>query len=244
MHTEFMKDITFLRNSTLSKLLSTMLVVSLFSVASLIFPSTVSAEVCGSASNGTCRVTCAADEVAQFERGFSPNHCSEPTKLCCTPKPAISSCNVKCIYEVGCVCPSNCVNPTAAGNATCGGVQVNLRDDGGSSTVFGTIRQPAGTERFGGKGEIGILAFVSLLIRIFTIIAGLIVLFNFIISGYTYLTSEGNPKAHETVKNQITYSVIGIVIIVSAYTITALLSLIFFGSATFILNPTITPPTP
>lgn len=116
--------------------------------------------------------------------------------------------------------------------------------NGSSSTVFGTIRQPAGTERFGGAGQIGILAFVSLLIRIFTIIAGLIVLFNFIISGYTYLTSEGNPKAHETVKNRITYSVIGIVIIVSAYTITALLSLIFFGSATFILNPTIAPPTP
>lgn len=116
--------------------------------------------------------------------------------------------------------------------------------NGSSSTVFGTIRQPAGTERFGGAGQIGILAFVSLLIRIFTIIAGLIVLFNFIISGYTYLTSEGNPKAHETVKNRITYSVIGIIIIVSAYTITALLSLIFFGSATFILNPTIAPPTP
>jgi hypothetical protein len=112
-----------------------------------------------------------------------------------------------------------------------------------SGNPFGTIDKPPGIAQYEtGGAEIGLLNFVSQLVRIITAVAGLILFFNFLIAGYTYLTSEGNPKAHENVRNRITFSVIGIVIIVSAYTIIALISLIFFGSATFVLNPEITPP--
>jgi hypothetical protein len=115
---------------------------------------------------------------------------------------------------------------------------------------FGVVLAPEGVRQInddiylatGDAGGIGIFIFLSRILQLVTIVAGLIILFNFISSGFTYLTAEGNPKAHETVRNRITYSVIGILIIVCAYTITGLLGLIFFGDASYILNPKITPP--
>ena len=120
--------------------------------------------------------------------------------------------------------------------------QPNVSDD-----PFGVVLAPNGVSEInaqitGGQG-IGIFIFLSRMLQLSTVIAGLIILFNFIISGYTYLTSDGNPKAHETVRNRITFSIIGILIIVCAYTITGLIGLIFFGDASYILNPKIVPPT-
>lgn len=120
-------------------------------------------------------------------------------------------------------------------------------------TIFGSVSPPPGVAQYndlvggvvgGPDGErIGLFIFVSRAIQVFTIVAGLIVFFNFIIAGFTYISSEGNPKAHEEVKNRLTYSVIGLIIIVCAYTIIALLSLLIFGDASFILNPQIAGPT-
>lgn len=115
---------------------------------------------------------------------------------------------------------------------------------------FGIVIAPDGvrdinSEIFLTTGDargIGIFIFLSRILQLTTIVAGIIILFNFIISGFTYLTAEGNPKAHETVRNRVTYSVIGILIIVCAYTITGLIGLIFFGDASYILNPIIIPP--
>jgi hypothetical protein len=136
----------------------------------------------------------------------------------------------------------------SVGSFLLGAGQVLAAGGNDPTDPFGNIAEPPGVRELnqqvwlagGGEnyaGSIGIFLFISRLLQLFTVVAGLILFFNFIISGYTYLTSEGSPKAHEQVRNRITYSVIGIILIVCAYTITALLSLIFFGDATFILNP-------
>lgn len=111
-------------------------------------------------------------------------------------------------------------------------------------SVFGTVEAPQGVSRFstGEDGDIGLLNFISVLVRIFTVVMGIVVFFNFIYSGYTYITSDGNSKAAETVRTRLTYSIIGLVLIVSSYMIIALISLIIFGDASYILNPTLTPP--
>lgn len=112
-----------------------------------------------------------------------------------------------------------------------------------SNTIFGTVSPPPGVADFnaqvgGGSGEqIGLIIFLSNLIRLATIVAGLWTFYNFISAGYIYITEAGQSNAQTKVKDQITMSVLGLLLIVVSYTIIALISLFFFHDATFILNP-------
>ena len=110
------------------------------------------------------------------------------------------------------------------------------------SDVFGTIDAPQGVSELnansGNSANIGLITFMSRLIQIATIVAGVIVFVNFILAGFTFITSDGNANTNEKVKNQITMSVVGLVLIVISYTIIAALSLLLFGDAGFILSPT------
>lgn len=114
--------------------------------------------------------------------------------------------------------------------------------------VFGTIDKPPGVDRFGSDGENGILIFISNLLQLATVIAGLWVLLNFILAGFEYISSQGDSGAHAKVREKITNSVIGLVIIAVSYTLVAVIGLILFGDAAYFLNPTLigagTTPTP
>ncbi len=118
---------------------------------------------------------------------------------------------------------------------------------GGAATtnVFGNVDAPPGVAQYNADSAsgIGLIPFISTLIRIATIVAGIIVFINFILAGYAYISSDGSSKVNEQVRNQLTFSVIGLVIIVASYTIIAIISLLLFGKADFILNPTISGPT-
>lgn len=104
--------------------------------------------------------------------------------------------------------------------------------------LMGTVDAPPGVKIFP-EGPAGLIVFISNMIKLITVIAGIYGLFNIISAGYTYLSSGGNAKATETAMNQLTYSLIGLMIIVGSFTITALISLLLFGDATYILNPRI-----
>jgi hypothetical protein len=62
-------------------------------------------------------------------------------------------------------------------------------------------------------------------------------------AGWMYITNSGDSNVHGKVRDQITNSVLGLIVIVLAYTITALLGLLLFGRADYFLNPTIPTPT-
>lgn len=113
--------------------------------------------------------------------------------------------------------------------------------------IMGTVDPPPGVRLFpgataDGNGQ-GLILFMSNMIKLVSVIAGLYGLFNIISAGYTYLSSGGNAKATEQAMGQLTYSLIGLMIIVGSFTITALISLLLFGDATYILNPNIPTPT-
>lgn len=111
--------------------------------------------------------------------------------------------------------------------------------------IFGKIETPKGIAAFdqaaGGSTAIGLIVFLSTGIRIFTIVAGLYVFLNILLAGFDYITA-GDNKAHQKVREKLTSSVLGLIVIVSAYTIAALIGLVFFGDPTFIINPTICGP--
>jgi len=110
-----------------------------------------------------------------------------------------------------------------------------------SDALFGAIEAPPGVAEFNQQSEsgIGIIVFFSNLIKLIAIIAGIWTMLNFILAGFTYVTSADNPSAIEKIGSKLTLSVVGLGIIVASYTIAAVIGLIIFGDATFIINPQI-----
>ncbi len=118
-----------------------------------------------------------------------------------------------------------------------------------AETIFGKLSPPPGVDKYNKMtgdpvNGIGILIFLTYAIRLSFIGAGIYVMFNFLLAGYTFINSGGEAKAYTQAKDSLTMSVIGLVIMISAYTAISLLSLVFFGDATFIINPKISGPTP
>lgn len=108
--------------------------------------------------------------------------------------------------------------------------------------IFGTIEAPAGVSAYNdqaGEGGLGLMIFFSNVVRLITIVAGLWVFVNFLLAGFTYVTAAGDSGATKKVYDKIIMSVIGLVIIASSYTIAGVASLLLFGRADFILNPSL-----
>ncbi len=105
--------------------------------------------------------------------------------------------------------------------------------------VFGSIKPPAGVDKYGDLQSGGLLLFASNGIRLATTVAGVWVMLNFILAGWKYITSSGDSKAHTDASHMMTNSVIGLAIIVGSYTLAAIIGLVFFGDASYILNPKI-----
>lgn len=84
--------------------------------------------------------------------------------------------------------------------------------------------------------------FLSNIIRLITIGAGIFAFVNFVIAGIGFISSAGNPEAIQRSWAKIYQSLIGISVVVLAFAFAGLLGLLLFGSATAILTPTITGP--
>ncbi len=117
----------------------------------------------------------------------------------------------------------------------------NISANASSDSVVGRIEPPPGVDLYQEQvnGEIGIILFLSRLIELATVAAGIWMLINLIIAGWTYLTSAGDASAHEEVSKRIMNSIIGLGLIVFSYLIAGLIGLLLFGDAGFILHPTL-----
>lgn len=106
---------------------------------------------------------------------------------------------------------------------------------------IGQIDVPPGVEKYqeASGADIGIIFFISNMLKVFAVVMGVWAVFNITLAGYIYLSSGGDAGAHEKVRTQVTNTIIGLLLIVMSYTIAGLIGFIFFGDATFILNPTL-----
>lgn len=89
----------------------------------------------------------------------------------------------------------------------------------------------------GGQG--GLPLFISNIVKLLTVVAGLWVLVNFILAGLQFISSQGDEKAVASAWNKIYNSIIGLVIIAVAFGLISLISLILTGYAGTFLNITI-----
>ncbi len=142
----------------------------------------------------------------------------------------------QCVGNRKCVCPTGFYficryNPglLQVGEAECG------------SAIIGGVEPPTAVSAINSEsgGEIGIIFFISRLINFANIIAGILVMLNFVMAGFIYIVNAGNTSANTQVMEKITWSVIGILVIVSSYTLAAIFGVVFYGDPTFILSPTL-----
>lgn len=148
----------------------------------------------------------------------------------------------------GYTCQNGCtsVGQCGQGNKLCieiaRGVLAAAGGDCGSA-LLGSIEPPAGVSNFnwqaGSQRSIGLFYFISAGLRLFFIISGILIFSNFIISAWTYITQAGDVKAHTEVKDRLTYSVIGLAVIVAAFIFVSLIGAVVFGDPGFILKPDI-----
>ncbi|MBP7774944.1 hypothetical protein KA078_04090 [Candidatus Woesebacteria bacterium] len=110
-----------------------------------------------------------------------------------------------------------------------------------AESITGQLIAPPGVEQYIQKSsdDIALIFFLSNMIRVFTIVAGLYVVFNVILAAFFFLNSSGDASAYEKARIQITQSIIGLLIIVMSYTLTGIVGLIFFGDASIFLDPKI-----
>lgn len=110
--------------------------------------------------------------------------------------------------------------------------------------AIGAIEPPqsneaiAGQEKFKGQ-PIPIFAFITWGLTIFTVIAGIWILFNVVFAAFEYFGGNGDPGSHQKVRQRITNSLIGFILIIMAYSITALVATMLFGDPTYFFNPTL-----
>lgn len=65
---------------------------------------------------------------------------------------------------------------------------------------------------------------LSNLIAFLTVVAVIFFVVQIILAGFSFISSNGDPKLIDTSKKKLTFSIIGLVIVVLAYALTALLS--------------------
>ena len=110
-------------------------------------------------------------------------------------------------------------------------------------SIFGTIKNPLGdtfTEAAGyGSVQGGLGLLITNLIRLVTVGAGIWFLVNLLVAGTMYIGSNGEAEKITIAWAKIWQSLIGLLIIVSALTLTAIISKVFFGDYSTILNPVI-----
>lgn len=109
-----------------------------------------------------------------------------------------------------------------------------------TSEIFGKVSPPSTGKYFtaGTSGE-GLFLFLSNIFKLVGTIAGIYMVVQFMVAGYMYMNAGGDPKKTEAAWTKIWQSMLGLVIISSAFVIAAVVER-FTGIK--ILNPTISGP--
>lgn len=113
---------------------------------------------------------------------------------------------------------------------------------------YGQVNMPEFLKRFSPEGTVqggGLIIFLNLAIQIFFVVAGIFAIWQFISAGWTFMSSGGDQKAIGQARDKILLSLLGLLIMASAFVLAGVFGLIIFGDVTAILQPKIVaPPTP
>lgn len=99
--------------------------------------------------------------------------------------------------------------------------------------LFGTVNNPTNYANFQGGG---LARFITNIISLLIVAAGIYAVFNFIAAGYSFMSAGGDAKKVADAWAKIWQTLLGVTFAAGALIIGALVSQILFGSPTEIFN--------
>ena len=103
--------------------------------------------------------------------------------------------------------------------------------------IIGKVSPPIQAQAFKGTPEQGIIKLINVALQAVLIIAGLFTLINFIQAGYGYIMAGGDSKKVAEANSRITYTAVGLIIIVLTPLLAAVIGIAIFGQWDALLNP-------
>jgi len=103
---------------------------------------------------------------------------------------------------------------------------------------LGAIKAPDNSLITEYKGQARLVSFLSQIITLLYTISGLFFLINFIVAGYQYLGSGGDPQKITNAGNKILHSLYGLIFVAGSFIIAAVLGYLLFKDASAIIKPT------
>lgn len=99
--------------------------------------------------------------------------------------------------------------------------------------VFGEVNAPIAIRRYGSGG---IALFISNIVKLLIVGAGLFALFNIILAGYSFLSAGDDPKKMAAASAKIWQSLIGLAVAAGAIVLAMLFGQIIFGDPNALLQ--------
>ncbi len=147
-----------------------------------------------------------------------------------------------CSYIGQCIDNKRCICVVLGGECYSNQPELILSDQPCGSAIIGGVEAPIAITNINMASgqEIGLIFFISRTLNFANIVAGILVMINFVIAGFTYITSAGNVANMTKINEKLMWSVLGILMIVGSYTLAAIFGLVFYGDPTFIITPVLT----
>ncbi|OGM28035.1 hypothetical protein A3D00_05465 [Candidatus Woesebacteria bacterium RIFCSPHIGHO2_02_FULL_38_9] len=110
--------------------------------------------------------------------------------------------------------------------------------------IFGTVEPPPGVVQFSGGNLQGLSAFLSNILKLLIVAAGIFAVFNFILAGYAFLSAGDNPKDIEKAWAKIWQSLLGLTVAAGAFILAAIFGKLLFNDYNALLLIRVFGPTP
>jgi hypothetical protein len=91
-----------------------------------------------------------------------------------------------------------------------------------AAPIFGSVSNP--TNIAGNSSGSGLFIFLGYIIKLVGTLAGIFMIVQFIIAGYTYISANGDEKKTILAWNMIWQSILGLVIIASAFVLASVIT--------------------
>ncbi len=105
-----------------------------------------------------------------------------------------------------------------------------------ADNIIGTIEPFGGAKTYGDLSQGGLVNFISNLVSLIILVAGIFTLVNFVLAGYGYLSSNGQPQKISAAGNKMLESLIGLIIIAATFIIAGLIGFVVFGDQSALIK--------